>query len=61
MEIEILDYGFEWYESDVATSSCTRQTGTTYGDPLLPAEPFIEYALTTKTYTTEVSDWVAPQ
>lgn len=61
MEIEILDYGFEWYESDVATSSCSRQTGTVYGDPLLPAEPFIEYALTTKTYTTEVSDWVAPQ
>ena len=61
MEIEIIDYGFEWYESDVSTSSCSRQTGTTYGDPLVPAEPFIEYALTTKTYTTEISDWVSPQ
>ena len=61
MEVDILDYGFEWYESDVSTSSCSRQTSTIYGDPLLPANPFVEYALTTRTYTTEASDWVAPQ
>lgn len=63
MEVEICEdcYGFEWYESDLATSSCSRQTSTVYGDPLVPAEPFVEYALTTKTYTTEISDWVEPQ
>jgi hypothetical protein len=61
MEIEIFDYGFEWYESEAATGSCARQTAITYGDPLFPAQAYVEYALTTKTYTTEVSDWVQPQ
>jgi hypothetical protein len=61
MEIEIMDYGFEWYESDAATGSCARLTDTVYGDPLFPAQAYIEYALTTKTYTTESSDWVQPQ
>jgi hypothetical protein len=61
MEVEILDYGFEWYEQDLNAGTCTRMTSTIYGDSLVPVEPYIEYALTTKTYITELSDWIEPQ
>jgi len=60
-EIDILDYGFEWYEADPLAGTCSRQTGFVYGDPLVPASPFVEYTLTTRTYKTELADWTEPQ
>lgn len=61
LEVDILDYGFEWYEQDLSAGTCTRMTSTIHGDPFVEAEPYIEYALTTKNYITELSDWIEPQ
>ena len=60
MNIEVLDYGFEWYQPDATGTSCTRETATSYSDPLYPAAPYIEYILTKSTYTTQISDWTQP-
>ena len=60
-QIEILDYGFEWYEIDSTGMSCTRQTAYSYSDPLFPASVYVEYVLTSSSYTTELSDWIQPQ
>ena len=60
-DIQILDYGFEWYQADSTGTSCTRQTATSYSDPLFPASAYMEYVLTKSSYTTELSDWIQPQ
>jgi len=59
-DIEILDYGFEWYEADAMLGSCSRMTSMSYGDPLIPAQAFVEYTLTTRSYKTELEEWVQP-
>ena len=55
-EIEITNYGYEWYELDTSGTSCTRMTSLTYDNP--NAILFVEYDLVTHSRESSISSWV---
>ena len=59
-EIEILDYGFEYYEEQ-ADGNCVRQTTITDQDPSIQMFPFLEYKVTEATRTLSMTSWSSPQ
>ena len=59
-EVEIVDYGFEYYEEQ-ADGNCVRQTTVTDQDPSIQMFPFVEYKLTTATRSRGITSWSAPQ
>ena len=59
-EIEILDYGFEYYEEQ-ADGNCVRQTTLSDQDPSIQMFPFVEYKVTEATRTLSMTSWSSPQ
>jgi hypothetical protein len=59
-EVEIIDYGFEYYEIQ-DDGTCVRQVVRTNEDPSIQVWQFIEYKLTTAQRSRGVLSWVEPQ
>ena len=59
-EVEILDYGFEYYE-DQAEGNCIRKTTVSDQDPSIQMFPFVEYKVTIATRTRGMTSWSSPQ
>jgi hypothetical protein len=55
-QIEITNYGYEWYELDSTGTLCSRQTSETLDNP--NAQMFVEYDLVTVEREAGVSQWV---
>ena len=55
-QIEITNYGYEWYELDSTGMLCSRQTSETLDNP--NAQMFVEYDLVTVEREAGVSQWV---
>jgi len=53
--IEITNYGYEWYELDTTGVSCTRQVSLTQDSP--NAILFVEYDLITSTRESKITKW----
>jgi hypothetical protein len=58
-EVEIIDYGFEYYEEQ-PDGNCVRQTTVTDQDPSIQMFPFVEYKLTTASRTRGITNWSSP-
>ena len=59
-KLEILDYGFEYYEEQ-ADGNCLRQTTVSDQDPSIQMFPFVEYKVTEATRTLSMTSWSSPQ
>lgn len=59
-EVEIIDYGFEYYEEQ-PDGNCVRQFVRTKEDPSIPMFQFIEYKLTTAERTRGILSWLEAQ
>ena len=59
-EVEIIDYGFEYYEEQ-EDGNCVRQVMRTNNDPSIQMFQFIEYKLTSAERSRGVLNWTEPQ